>query len=235
MQPLRSQRGLEDYPRALTRIAALWPSSNGMEVIEESVFRSLAPPTKTVRPGGLPRTGHALQPGREGSHGPGLVRTGDGRLTPGPMARTHFPELDAKRAVDAEPATAAEWARESGLRSQRAVDTYLDARRRAAVPSRFRRRGGAGADGLGQLLDRPGDAAAFAPGLGLDFDRGGSRGRCAGRRHSRNFPSSKSASQPENDPNGIDFELSDPYLAPNTAPVKAPKKPEPGAMESSRA
>lgn len=35
--------GLEDYPRALTRIAALWPSPKVMDVIEESIFR---------RPGG---------------------------------------------------------------------------------------------------------------------------------------------------------------------------------------
>jgi pilus assembly protein FimV len=31
--------GLEDYPRALTRIAALWPSPKVMGVIEESIFR----------------------------------------------------------------------------------------------------------------------------------------------------------------------------------------------------
>ena len=31
--------GLEDYPRALTRIAALWPSPKVMDVIEESIFR----------------------------------------------------------------------------------------------------------------------------------------------------------------------------------------------------
>jgi pilus assembly protein FimV len=35
--------GLEDYPRALTRIAALWPSAKVMDLIEESIFR---------RPGG---------------------------------------------------------------------------------------------------------------------------------------------------------------------------------------
>ena len=32
-------RGLEDYPRALSRIAALWPSPKVMDVIEESIFR----------------------------------------------------------------------------------------------------------------------------------------------------------------------------------------------------
>jgi pilus assembly protein FimV len=31
--------GLEDYPRALSRIAALWPSPKVMDVIEESIFR----------------------------------------------------------------------------------------------------------------------------------------------------------------------------------------------------
>ena len=31
--------GLEDYPRALTRITALWPSPKVMDVIEESIFR----------------------------------------------------------------------------------------------------------------------------------------------------------------------------------------------------
>jgi hypothetical protein len=31
--------GLEDYPRALTRIAALWPSPKVMDLIEESIFR----------------------------------------------------------------------------------------------------------------------------------------------------------------------------------------------------
>ena len=36
--PTRSG-GLEDYPRALSRISALWPSPKVMEVIEESIFR----------------------------------------------------------------------------------------------------------------------------------------------------------------------------------------------------
>ena len=31
--------GLQDYPRALTRITALWPSPKVMDVIEESIFR----------------------------------------------------------------------------------------------------------------------------------------------------------------------------------------------------
>ena len=31
--------GLEDYPRALSRISALWPSPKVMDVIEESIFR----------------------------------------------------------------------------------------------------------------------------------------------------------------------------------------------------
>ena len=34
-----SSGGLEDYPRALSRIAALWPSPKVLEVIEESIFR----------------------------------------------------------------------------------------------------------------------------------------------------------------------------------------------------
>jgi hypothetical protein len=213
--------GLEDYPRALTRIAALWPSPKVMDVIEESIFRKpggegaepfdLEAYRELVMLYNLGREVVADEPpaSRRGQDsGPGssfnetsmqplsVSRSGSAPVREGQGGRESGPDSDADSIMDSTPGQTGM----GDVSDMIDIDSMLFSGEdtRTGPPT-------TGSDFLDPQVPRP------SPRLGLDIDLSAPA----------EPPAPKSPDEGGHDGNGIDFDLFEP--GPDAA--SGPRKP----------